>query len=247
MYLKDCLLHPVPLVVQRVLHMLYRMPYLYFYDAQVFVDAPSLFMLSPAQWKQVIPQETLEAIRLESLAGEKYPPVLDVGAGKGDLLAYYCDVLPSKVMCTEVSALLCWKLRRKAAVSHAFQTQEVFGGEGAEIKLVFCLNTLDRCAEPFELLRRIRARVSAGCTVIISLPLPYFHIDFLANSSYSGLRLDGDNTFEGSAEAVAKELLEPCGMRVTKLYRAPYFSSGPTEAPISQVLDTAIFVCEVMF
>ena len=242
-WLRNCLRYPVGTLQQRLLLLLYKR--MYYYSAQVLFNAPHLFLLSPEQWARVLPRDAVAEVQRSGGTLK----VLDVGAGKGDLVNYYSPVLGDgvSVVCTEVSAVLCHTLRRRRGVEEAFNTEEV-DVPADEYRLALCLNTLDRCRDPTILLRQLRASLSTQSVAVIALPLPWCHLDFIANTAFSALDLEGsDGTFETSCEAVVSELLLPAGFKPREIFRAPYLSSGPKEQPIAQVLDTAIFVCDIMY
>ncbi|KAJ9455248.1 DREV methyltransferase [Diplonema papillatum] len=233
-FVLDCMREPVAAWRQKLLLLLYRMQRaVYFYDAQVALDIPKLHLLGTAEWEELLPSAV------------KNGRALDVGTGKGDLALRYKHLFET-VVATEVSAALCRRLKHLGF--RVFQTPTVeLPASEQRFDCVLCLNTLDRCPNPHSLLKNMRAVATIGSPVVIAVPLPFYHLDFFTKSSMAGLSLEGDNTFEGSASAVADELLLPVGLKPVALYRAPYMSSGPYDHPLSQVLDTAIFVCRVMY
>ena len=234
-FVVSCLKNPVPNWKQKILNWLYKNNKIHFYDAQVYANSPRLYMMSASDWNSVLKDN------------RSAHTALDVGAGKGDLVHFYKDNF-SRIVCMETSKAMCRSLQRQGYIAHRTTTATYEEEKVSEdVDIVFCLNTIDRCTNPKSLLENIRKLVPPGAPVIISVPLPYCHLDFIQKTALSGMGLDGDNTFESSAEVVAQKLLIFNGFQPVSLYRYPYISSGPLDYPLSQTLDTAVFVCKTLF
>jgi SAM-dependent methyltransferase len=116
-------------------------------------------------------------------------------------------------------------------------------GEGFD--LIACLNVLDRTARPRQLLRRLVERLEPRGRLVIALALPYrpFYYDGASTPEpLERLRCD-DATWEGAVNRLVEGELEPFGLTLASLSRAPYLSFGDTKRSLYQ-LDDAILILE---
>jgi SAM-dependent methyltransferase len=168
--------------------------------------------------------------------------LLDVGAGSGDVTAHARELF-DEIVTTEVSGPMVRRLRRRGFVCHRVDlATEALPGE-ATFDVVSVLDVLDRCDRPRSLLRAAGERLAPGGRLLVSVPLPVrAHVDV------GGVTVDADEPLRGHGDSWEEALvdllegtLEPCGVEVLRLARAPYLSRGSTAAPL-HVLDAAVVV-----
>jgi SAM-dependent methyltransferase len=187
-----------------------------------------LHLLSAGQWR--------------SLLGGKGGRLLDVGAGAGDVTAELARSFDD-VMAVETSASLVHRLKTAGipAVRCDVTTAPVPEGPHDAISL---LNVLDRCARPRTMLTKLVNALGAGGRFIASMPLPYDPAHLSGPRVYEPAeRLPlGCGTWEAQAQSLVEQVLEPAGLEVETLSRAPYLSEGDRSVPFYE-LDAVIVVC----
>ncbi|MET0287094.1 MAG: methyltransferase domain-containing protein, partial [Polyangiales bacterium] len=187
-----------------------------------------MHLLSPEMWGDL-------------LGGEKHAGLLDVGAGAGYVTAgakAYFDAITA----TETS-----EPQRKRLEERGF---EALGADLTHASLerkfdvVSAFNVLDRTARPLTLLRSLMAHSSGK--VIVSMPLPAQpHVHVKGGTRAPDERLPSfASDWETAARELSERMLEPAGLKVERLARAPYLSRGDTQARM-YVLDDAIWVCSL--
>lgn len=187
-----------------------------------------LHLLSDAQW----------ATLLGPAAGGR---LLDVGAGVGDVTR---QLAPSfdHVLAVETSNALVRRLRELGipAVRADLTTQPVPDGPYDAISL---LNVLDRCARPLTLLHRLVDELRPGGRLIASMPLPYSPVWFSGpRPAEPRERLPlGTGSWERQLGRLVERVLEPAGLAVEVVSRAPYLSEGDRHYDFYE-LDAVIVV-----
>ncbi|MGD8862377.1 MAG: methyltransferase [Myxococcales bacterium] len=168
--------------------------------------------------------------------------LLDVGAGSGGVTAHAAPLF-EQVFATESSPPLARRLHRRGyAVLDLDLTRQP---PPDTYDAVLCLNVLDRCNRPRSLLRNLRAALSPGAPLLLSVPLPlrpHVHVGPRTADPDEPLP-DPDDSWEQGAATLAADVLQPAGLSVQRLARAPYLSKGGRRTPL-HVLDAALFVCE---
>lgn len=196
------------------------------YDAHGWVGSYRMHLLSPEMWGDL-------------LGGRRFGSLLDVGAGAGYVTA---GARPhfDEIVATETSE----PQRKRLA-------QRGFVGRGEDLTtsslqrtfdVVSAFNVLDRTARPLTLLRSLIEHSSS--LVLLSMPLParpHVHVKGGTRAPDERLPSFADD-WETAARELSERMLEPAGLRVLRLARAPYLSRGDTQARM-YVLDDAIWVC----
>ena len=203
------------------------------YDAYGLLDMYPMHVLSTAQLDQLLG------------AGPR-ARLLDVGAGSGGVTAQAAELYET-VAATETSSALKRRLRKRGydVLEHDFSDAPL--PESIErYDAVLCLNVIDRCSHPRTLLKHIARAVKPDGTVIVSVPLPlkpHVHVGRFTVDQEERLP-EAKSMWELGAGSLASQLLQPAGLCVRALSRAPYLCRGDTVNPLYS-LDAAIFVCSV--
>jgi SAM-dependent methyltransferase len=200
------------------------------FDANGMLDMYSLFLASSEQWRAVLGAR--EAERL-----------LDVGAGSGKVTQ---TLMPfaKQVTATELSPPMARRLRRMGIECHEIDLAER-DLPGARFDLIACLNVLDRTARPRELLRRLVALLEPEGRLVLALALPYHPFYYVGASTPDPLERLActDARWERAAGQLVERELEPLGLSLSSVSRAPYLSFGDTQRGLYE-LDDAILVLE---
>ncbi|XP_055843040.1 protein-L-histidine N-pros-methyltransferase-like [Episyrphus balteatus] len=114
------------------------------------------------------------------------------------------------------------------------------------VPLVACLNVLDRCIDPYELLQDIYNVLAPNGRVVIALVLPYVHyVEF--NTSHLPIRPlmahwpDKAKQFSFEAEAMMFfEMLENFGFKVESWTKAPYLCEGDLRQSFYWLIDLVV-------
>lgn len=194
------------------------------YDAHGWIGSYRMHLLSPAMWGDLL--------------GRRYGSLLDVGAGAGYVTAgakAYFD----EITATETSEPQRKRLEERGFVAHGV---DLTYASLDRFDVVSAFNVLDRTAKPLTLLQSLKRH--AKSLVLISMPLPARpHVHVKGGTRAPDERLPSlANDWETAARELSERMLEPAGLKVERLARAPYLSRGDTQAKM-YVLDDAIWVC----
>jgi SAM-dependent methyltransferase len=215
--------------LQTTTHRLFRQ-FMSDFDANGRLDMYSLFVAGSAHWRAL-------------LGARKVARLLDVGAGSG-AVTETLRPFAEQVIATELSGPMAQRLRRAGIECHEVDLADS-GLEGEHFGLVTCLNVLDRTARPRQLLRRLVELLEPGGRLVIALALPYRPFYYVGPNTPDPLeRLScGEPIWERAVERLVTAELEPLGLELASVSRAPYLSVGDTRRGLYE-LDDAIFVLE---
>jgi SAM-dependent methyltransferase len=196
------------------------------YDAHGWVGSYRMHLLSPEMWGDL-------------LGGERRKSLLDVGAGAGYVTAG-AKAYFEEIVTTETS-----EPQRKRLLQRGFDARAddlTSASLNRRFDVVSAFNVLDRTARPLTLLRSLKAHSSG--LLLLSMPLPARpHVHVKGGTTSPSERLPSfANDWETAARELSERMLEPAGLKVERLARAPYLSRGDTQAPM-YALDDAIWVC----
>ncbi len=193
-------------------------------------------------WLGMYPMHLLSTAQWGCLLGAAGGALVDVGAGNGDVTAGLAPLFDS-VTTTELSAPMARRLRRRGFSCERVDVAET-GVPGGPWDTIACLNVLDRSARPHTLLERLRDGLAPGGRLILAVVLPYSPFVYEGGATVPPIeKLDCEAAdWESSVDRLAARVLEPLGLHVQRLARAPYLSGGDADAPL-YALDDAILVC----
>jgi SAM-dependent methyltransferase len=200
------------------------------FDANGLLDMYPLHVASSEQWRALLGEQPAQRL-------------LDVGAGYGGVTR---TLLPfaERVVATELSAPMARSLRRMGVECHRIDITEQ-PVPGAPFDLVSCLNVLDRTARPRRMLRRLVELLEPAGRLIIALALPYRPFYYVGAGTPEPLeRLAcAEPAWEVAVSSLVEHELEPLGLRVLRLARAPYLSFGDAARSLYE-LDDALLILE---
>ncbi len=202
------------------------------YDAYGLLNMYPMHVLSMPQWQALVG------------LGAGPRSLLDVGAGSGAVTARAASLF-SEISVTESSSALRRKLRARGfrVLEHDLGLSPLPLTERFDV--VSALNVLDRTARPRALLTHLRRALKDQGLLVLAVPLP------LSPHVHVGpTTVDPDEPlparrklWEDGAASLVQEVVEPAGLRVTRLCRVPYLCQGDTHRPL-YVLDDLIVVCQ---
>lgn len=200
------------------------------FDANGVLGMYALHVASTEQWRTLLGPERIER-------------VLDIGAGSGGVTRRLLP-LAEQVITTELSRPMARRLRRMGLECHELDiTEQDLPEPRPRFDLVSCLNVLDRTARPRRFLRRVLDLLEPGGRLLIALVLPYRPFFYSGAETPEPLeRLAcGEPEWEAALNTLVERELEPLGLTVERVARAPYLSFGDTERGLYE-LDDAILV-----
>lgn len=175
--------------------------------------------------------------------------LLDVGAGDGGQTKSAAPLF-ARVTATESSRPLAWSLWWKGFESVRSGDIRSSGLCTRKYDVVACLNLLDRVDDPIALLRDARDAAKDDGRIVLAVVMPFCP----AVMAPGGPRppkhrlpipgcCDGSvqNSWEDCVNALVSRVLEPIGLRVETLARAPYLSHGDYRQSL-YTLDDAVLV-----
>lgn len=197
------------------------------YDANALLRAYPMHLLGTHQWRRL----------LGSARGTR---LLDVGAGTGDITAQLAPLF-CEVHTTETSRLMAQALRKRGFPCYELDLAE--GVPLATYEAVACLNVLDRCRRPAQLLANLERTLEPDGLLILSVPLPYSPVVFVGPYA-----LDPDELLPIEAQtwmAGAVQLVEyvqhATSLVLRSLTRVPYLTGADGKCDL-HVLDAALAV-----
>lgn len=218
-------------------------------DANALVGRGSMHVLSMEQAGRLLGRSPGDAGTL-----------LDVGAGDGGVTARLAPLFDS-VVATEASGPMVRRLQERS-FALALHTLEVEAAglraaappdlpESVDRALregfdcVTLLNVLDRCDAPRTLLAQLRRLLRPGTgrlLLAVVLPFrPFVEDGTLRRLPAEALGLPPNGGFEESLAQLYTTVLQPLGLRLEAVSRAPYLSDGDTQCPV-YCLDDALIV-----
>jgi SAM-dependent methyltransferase len=199
------------------------------FNANGLLETYPMHLLSTEQWSQL-------------LGHRPGGRLLDVGAGSGDVTASLAPLF-DEVVTTESSWAMARRLRRRGlrCVRTDLRDDRV---PDAPYGTIACLNVLDRCDRPLDLVSKLAAAVKPEGRLLLSLPLPYSPCVYDGSNVRSpngALPLSDTLSWEHSLATLVREVLEPLKLSVDSWSRAPYLSGGDCSHAYYS-LDAAVLV-----
>ncbi|XP_050324856.1 protein-L-histidine N-pros-methyltransferase [Bactrocera neohumeralis] len=210
-------------------------------DINGYLNRGSMFILSEQQFGRLLIAGGFDV--------ESYDTVhcLDIGAGDGEITVRLIKSMQNlhpqckiHTFATETS----WTMRERLK-SRNFSILERIN-ELQNAQLISCLNVLDRCIDPIDLLEDIYKALAPNGRVILALVLPYVHYVEM-NSSHMPLRPllkhwpERSQQLSFEAEAVEFfQLLESMGFRVEAWTKAPYLCEGDLRQSFYWLVDIVV-------
>lgn len=198
-----------------------------------FLGRGSMFVFSAEQFQRLL--RISPEWRAERL--------LDLGAGDGGVT----EVMGThfeEVYATEVSVPMKWHLQRR---NYKLLGIDEWQHTGFQYDVVSCLNLLDRCEDPLNLLRDIKLSLvpKTGRLVLAAvLPFqPYVEVGGRWQRPKEHLRVKG-KTWEEQVTELSNKVFRRVGFEVEAVTRLPYLCEGDMYNDY-YVLDDAVFVLKV--
>jgi SAM-dependent methyltransferase len=203
------------------------------FDINAVLDVYPMHLLGTAQWRTLLASPS---------AGRVGGSLLDVGAGSGDVTATLAPLFDT-VLTIEPSRGMAWRLRRRGFRCRRIDAAATAIPE-APFDAIACLNVLDRCARPRSLIERLRDALAPGGRLLIALALPYSPFVYDGPLTLDPIeRLPCEETeWERAVSSLCERVLEPAGLEIQALTRAPYLSGGDSRRARYEH-DDVVLVC----
>eukprot|EP00277_Geminigera_cryophila_P019053 CAMPEP_0179447048 /NCGR_PEP_ID=MMETSP0799-20121207/30775_1 /TAXON_ID=46947 /ORGANISM="Geminigera cryophila, Strain CCMP2564" /LENGTH=300 /DNA_ID=CAMNT_0021237263 /DNA_START=160 /DNA_END=1062 /DNA_ORIENTATION=- len=170
--------------------------------------------------------------------------LLDVGAGDGQVTAELAPLF-GEVLATEVS-LPCVRAIRKRGIA-CERTADLSTLGSRHFDVVACLNVLDRCSRPLDLLAdlcRLTEPRSGRVLLAVVLPFsPWVECGGMGRRKRpeQHLALNPRAQWEEAVKELSSLVLQPAGFEILKISRVPYLCQGDASSSV-YTLDDAVFV-----
>lgn len=228
-------------------------------DVNGMLKRGSMFILSEHQFQELLKAGGFDLSKfLTSNNSQNIIDILDIGAGDGEITA---NILHSviglsrkqgithiqpRVYTTESS----WTMRNRLEKMKFTVVEEI--KQVVNVPLIACLNVLDRCIDPHQILDDMYNALAPNGRVLIALVLPYSHYcEF--NTSHMPLRPLMDHwpekarQFSFEAETVVFfEMLERKGFKIESWTKAPYLCEGDLHQSFYWLVDLVVVLSKVL-
>ncbi|XP_028845867.1 protein-L-histidine N-pros-methyltransferase isoform X2 [Denticeps clupeoides] len=195
-----------------------------------FLGRGSMFVFSAEQFRRL----------LQIGPDWKAERLLDLGAGDGGVT----EVMGShfkEVYATEVSTPMKWHLQKR---KYRLLDIDSWQRTGFQFDIISCLNLLDRCDQPLQLLRDIKSALVPGSGRLVLAAVLPFHPWVETNGRWERpkehLQISG-KTWEEQVTNLTNEVFLRVGFEVEAVTRLPYLCEGDMYKDY-YVLDDAVFV-----
>lgn len=219
-------------------------------DLNGFLRRGSMFVLSEYQFKHLLTAGGFNQSNF--INNQQMIDILDIGAGDGAVTVRLAkSVIMSgtnillKVFCTETSFFMRERLQeRKFTVVESIRDAE-------NVHLIACLNVLDRCVDPFEILTDIHETLAVNGRAILALVLPYSpYVEKNSSHMPNQLLLPDSWTKQRHGQIVTLESevveffrqLEKHGFVVEAWTKAPYLCEGDIRQSFYWLTDIVVVV-----
>ena len=199
-----------------------------------------MFILSSGQLQSLLQNGAVDPVT----PGSKDLRMLDIGAGDGNVTAQLAKVYGGGgVDVTEADIPMRWRLWSRG---YRLLSVENWEQEGhGSYNLIACLNVLDRCDKPLDLLRSMRDKLAPNGAGILLLGVVLPFKPFVEKGSRrlmpsQSIKLHG-KTWEAHLDCLVRHTLMPLGFRLRSFCRAPYLCEGDLWKP-HYVLDDCVLV-----
>ncbi|XP_017773778.1 PREDICTED: methyltransferase-like protein 9 [Nicrophorus vespilloides] len=167
--------------------------------------------------------------------------LLDLGAGDGEVTALLAPAFRT-VYVTEVSNTMQTLLQRRGF--HLLGIDE--WNVGRKYDVISCLNLLDRCDKPLELLNQVHASLKPNGMVLLAVVLPFSpYVESAADHEPTERLNIRGQTFEDQVVHLVDNVLRPVGFEVISWSRVPYLCEGDLRQSYYW-LDESIFVLKAV-
>ncbi|KAG1935681.1 methyltransferase-like protein 9 isoform X2 [Pimephales promelas] len=195
-----------------------------------FLGRGSMFVFSKDQFQRLLQIEP-------EWKGRR---MLDLGAGDGGVTEVMgCHF--NEVFTTEVSTPMKWHLQRK---SYSLLGVDEWHRTGFQFDLISCLNLLDRCDEPLQLLRDIKKSLVPGTGRLILAAVVPFQPYVETGGSWvrpkEHIKLEG-KSWEDQVTQLHSDVFLKMGFELEAVTRLPYLCEGDMYRDY-YMLDDAVFV-----
>ncbi|CAH1155318.1 unnamed protein product [Phaedon cochleariae] len=167
--------------------------------------------------------------------------LLDLGAGDGEVTAHLAPLF-RKVYATEVSGTMRGLLQKRG-----YELLDVDNWNlNRKYDVISCLNLIDRCDTPMELLDQISKALKPDGRVLLAVVLPFSAYVESGAPDFKPKQLLPINgsTFEQQVKSVVDDVLTPANFEVISWSRVPYLCEGDLQQSYYW-LDDVIFVLKL--
>jgi SAM-dependent methyltransferase len=164
--------------------------------------------------------------------------LLDLGAGDGEVTAHLSPLF-ARTYVTEVSHTMRTLLQNRGYELLEIDTWH----HDRKFDVISCLNLIDRCDTPNQLLTQIRTTLEPDGVVLLAVVLPfsaYVESGSRDHKPTEVLPIVG-SCFEEQVKSVVEDVLIPAGFEVVSWTRVPYLCEGDLQQSYYW-LDDVVFV-----
>lgn len=175
---------------------------------------------------------------VESMTSKEDSCLLDLGAGDGRVTEVMTAFFKTTYV-TEVSPVM-----RKILSKKGYKLLDVSSWDSdtsPSFDLISCLNLLDRCDRPLDILQSMTKKVKPDGRIIIALvfPLSQYVESTSDHRAVQALNVSGE-TFEEQLISLENNVLIPAGLEIIKWTRLPYLCEGDLDLSFYWLHDVVI-------
>ncbi|KAK6645629.1 hypothetical protein RUM43_001909 [Polyplax serrata] len=225
--------YPYVLLMQHLCHPNFFIDFLLL--KRTLLRRGSMFVFSRLQFEQLVSWPDVSS----KWRGSKRK-LLDLGAGDG-VVTSIISPLFHEVFVTEVSPTMKWLLAGKG---FRILDVEEWARQSVKFNVITCLNLLDRCDRPCDILEDMKKVLSPDGFVVLAMVLPYRpYVEIGSNGHSPSQLLDIEGcSFEKQVSTVIGKVLEPAGYEILRWTRLPYLCEGDIRQSYYWLDDVVFFM-----
>ncbi|ESO09124.1 hypothetical protein HELRODRAFT_74006 [Helobdella robusta] len=226
-------------IVTQLFHSFFKFIFSFFMTSTTvngLLNRGSMFVMSSTQFKSFM-----------NISDDKiFDNLLDMGAGDGavteKLSRHYRNIYV-----TEKSSTMVWRLKSRGY--QVLDADSWYKESSVKFDTIACLNLLDRCDRPLDLLETIHSKLVAGTgRLLLAFVLPFSHyVEFGATKDHKPQQVLNipRGTLEQQLSGLIHNVLVPAGYEVEKFSKVPYLCEGDLQHSYYVLQDVILLLKSV--
>ncbi|KAI5697016.1 hypothetical protein M8J75_003841 [Diaphorina citri] len=187
----------------------------------------------------VISTQQFEALLGAAFLSRPGLRLIDLGAGDGATTRKMAPFF-ERIYATEISRPMKWILDKSG-----YTVLDLAEWQSHKYDVIACLNLLDRCESPIQLLTEVKGALMPNGRVLIALSLPYapYVESTIGHTPSEYLPINSSaESIEPQIQELVSRLLEPLGFTLVTWSKVPYLCEGDFQQTFYWLTDVLFVV-----